>query len=92
MVVEARTFLPAVLRLVARGGDTAALGDSISAHLAAARPMLTEWTDQHRIHPLEIEWVGADDLSINPRTGKLRSLIDERWREPCETARRSAAR
>ena len=30
------------------------------------------------VHPLQIEWVPAQGLLTNPRTGKLRRVVDTR--------------
>ncbi|WP_207892217.1 DUF4236 domain-containing protein [Streptacidiphilus pinicola] len=46
--------------------------------LGEARPMFDEQARRGLIHPLAVEWVGAQDLTVNPRTGKLVRLIDER--------------
>ena len=42
--------------------------------LLEQRPLLRE----NLVHPTQLEWVGAGELVVNPRTGKLRRLIDER--------------
>ena len=48
------------------------------AALHAERPMLGELLDQAMIHPLAIEWAPLGALEINPRSGKLRRVIDRR--------------
>lgn len=42
------------------------------------RPMFTELLNKGFIHPLQIDWVSASELSINPRTGKLMRVVDLR--------------
>ncbi|HRY15932.1 MAG TPA: AMP-binding protein [Candidatus Competibacteraceae bacterium] len=46
--------------------------------LYAARPMLREEQQRGMIHPPRFEWVGSGALEINPRTGKLKPIIDRR--------------
>ncbi|MEZ0091858.1 phenylacetate--CoA ligase family protein [Streptacidiphilus sp. EB129] len=60
---------PAALRTLERG---------IAAQLDAARPVFPDHVRLGLIHPLAVEWVGPDGLTVNPRTGKLVRLIDER--------------
>ena len=43
-----------------------------------ARPMFVDAVRKDVIHPLVIEWVNEDELTINTRTGKLKRVIDER--------------
>ncbi|MER7849893.1 phenylacetate--CoA ligase family protein [Kitasatospora sp. NPDC096077] len=48
------------------------------AVLDEARPMFGAEVRQGNIHPLAFEWVGPDGLDVNPRTGKLIRLVDQR--------------
>ena len=43
-----------------------------------ARPLLGQLIGVGKAHPLAIEWVGAAELAVNPRTGKLRRMVDQR--------------
>ncbi|RAG81760.1 phenylacetate--CoA ligase family protein [Streptacidiphilus pinicola] len=61
-----------------RDGERQALAQDIARRLCQARPMFDEQARRGLIHPLAVEWVGAQDLTVNPRTGKLVRLIDER--------------
>ncbi len=63
------------LRVAARAPGKDA---EIVARLMQERPMLQHWFDDGKIHAVEVEWVGADALVVNPRTGKLRRVLDER--------------
>ncbi|MFE7314442.1 phenylacetate--CoA ligase family protein [Streptomyces sp. NPDC057555] len=83
-----------VLRLAVDGGpglDTGAatgedgepselsyLAAAIVKEIGAARPMYADEVDAERIHPIAVEWVGHGQLIVNPRTGKLTRVIDER--------------
>ncbi|KAA2250972.1 phenylacetate--CoA ligase family protein [Solihabitans fulvus] len=73
---EARDEL--VLRLSGTASGIDALNDALAAGLARARPMFTEQVERGQIHPLAVEWVRPGELRVNPRTGKLVRLIDER--------------
>lgn len=44
------------------------------------RPEFHEEIEIHGVHPIRIEWIGADELKINPRTGKIRRIIDNRFK------------
>lgn len=54
------------------------LAERIAGRLETSRPMFADHVRRGLIHPLAIEWVGADQLAVNPRTGKLVRLLDER--------------
>ena len=43
------------------------------------RPEFKEEIASNGIHPISIEWIGLDALKINPRTGKIRCIIDNRF-------------
>jgi phenylacetate-CoA ligase len=40
--------------------------------------MFPDLLRQGLVHPLAVEWVGAAELEINPRTGKLKRVLDRR--------------
>ena len=75
-----------VLRLAgtSAGSDPADPADldrlrrAIAVELDAARPTFPEHVRSGMVHPLAVEWVGPDGLTVNPRTGKLVRLMDER--------------
>ncbi|MGD9787885.1 MAG: hypothetical protein AB7U30_08020 [Sulfuricellaceae bacterium] len=68
------------LRIAVHGGDAelAAAKESVIATVYANRPMFPELLRQGLVHPLAVEWVSAADLEINPRTGKLKRVLDRR--------------
>jgi phenylacetate-CoA ligase len=45
-----------------------------------ARPLYREFVGQKKVLPIEIEWRALNGLEINPRTGKLKRVIDLRNR------------
>ncbi|MCX4744372.1 phenylacetate--CoA ligase family protein [Kitasatospora sp. NBC_01287] len=72
-------------QLVLRLADNTAQADGrsflecrLTEELADSRPMFADHVVRGLIHPLAVEWVAADGLSINPRTGKAIRLLDER--------------
>ncbi|MDH6114446.1 phenylacetate-CoA ligase [Kitasatospora sp. MAP12-15] len=71
-----------VLRLAGPTGAgeqaKAVLEGALAARLAQTRPMFADHADRGLIHPLAVEWVGPGALAVNPRTGKLVRLVDER--------------
>lgn len=70
------------LSLVIGVQDPTTLPDSASrevlAELHTRRPMLHQCEDTGKVHPTQIAWVQAAGLAVNPRTGKLRRVMDER--------------
>ena len=40
--------------------------------------MFTDLLRDGLVHPLAVEWIESDDLIVNPRTGKLRRIVDNR--------------
>ncbi len=69
-----------VLRIAVARPDAmpAALADTIREALYAERHMFPDLVRDNLIHPLAIEWVEPHTLLRNPRTGKLRQLVDRR--------------
>lgn len=67
-----------VLRVSGDLGDPETVGKAIAARLDEIRPMFAEHVEAGLINPLTVEWVPASGLAVNPRTGKLLRLIDER--------------
>ncbi|MFJ4674430.1 MULTISPECIES: phenylacetate--CoA ligase family protein [unclassified Kitasatospora] len=70
--------------LVIRLGHTtdappsAAFTETLRQAVLDARPAYVSETAIGAIHPLRVEWVPRGELVTNPRTGKLRQVIDER--------------
>ncbi|MFD8598612.1 phenylacetate--CoA ligase family protein [Kitasatospora sp. NPDC059646] len=68
--------------LIIRLGHTAppppALTETLRRAVLAARPTYDAEVAAGAIHPLQLEWVPRAQLATNPRTGKLRQVIDER--------------
>lgn len=68
-----------VLRLATPAGERLeGLGEGIARQLDESRPMFGEHVASGQVHPLAVEWVRASELAVNPRTGKMIRLIDER--------------
>jgi len=44
------------------------------------RPEVKEEIAINGIHPLSIEWIGPDALKVNERTGKIKRIIDNRFK------------
>lgn len=69
-------------QLVLRLGGTVTgqeeLAKAIAVSLDELRPMFADHVERGLIQPLAVEWAGPDGLKINPRTGKLVRLLDER--------------
>jgi phenylacetate-CoA ligase len=61
------------------GAMARGLADGLREALFEARPLLRKAIDLGLIHPLRIEWVRASELAVNPRTGKLRRIVDQRF-------------
>lgn len=72
-----------VLRLATAPGDDDpaeldVLAKSIVAELSDARPLYPDSVRAGFVHPLAVEWARHRDLVVNPRSGKLVRVIDER--------------
>lgn len=52
----------------------------IIAEISRQRPLYRELVDGGKISPAAIEWIDEKDLIVNPRTGKLRVVIDNRMK------------
>lgn len=42
------------------------------------KPNLLRMQEAGALHPVEIAWIGAEELAVNARTGKLRAIVDLR--------------
>lgn len=67
-----------ILRIGNRNADPA-LSAQIIAAIYEHRPMYGQLLAQGKILPIDIEWVDATALEINPRSGKLKRVIDRRF-------------
>ncbi|MFE9467483.1 phenylacetate--CoA ligase family protein [Streptomyces virginiae] len=78
-----------VLRLAtAPGGDERAeertadrretLARAVVAELETVRPLYPDSVRAGFVHPLSVEWARHRDLAVNPRSGKLVRVLDER--------------
>ncbi|MEV4434909.1 phenylacetate--CoA ligase family protein [Streptomyces sp. NPDC049585] len=72
-----------VLRLATAPGDAdeaglEVLAKSIVTHLDEVRPLYPDSVRAGHVHPVTVEWVRHGDLTVNPRSGKLVRVIDER--------------
>ena len=44
------------------------------------RPEFREEIAIGGVHPISVEWIGPEALNVNPRTGKIRRIIDNRFK------------
>ncbi|MFI1945553.1 phenylacetate--CoA ligase family protein [Streptomyces virginiae] len=59
-------------------GDRAALAEAVVTELETVRPLYPDSVRAGFVHPLSVEWARHRDLAVNPRTGKLVRVLDER--------------
>lgn len=88
MLIEHHNTRDTLVLRLASAQDAALLARHTGAVIDALhnqRPMCRELVCGGKINPVRIEWVREQDLIINPRTGKLRAVIDQR-REQGQTA------
>ncbi len=55
------------------------LSQTVEKHILEARPMLKESIQKKLVAPLQVQFIKIDELEKNPRTGKLRLVIDRRF-------------
>lgn len=55
-----------------------AIAAEIVGNLLAQKPPLRDLIESEAIHPVAVEWISLSDLEVNPRTGKVRTVIDRR--------------
>ncbi|MEV6550349.1 AMP-binding protein [Streptomyces sp. NPDC051597] len=72
-----------VLRLATAPGDDDpavldVLAKAVVTELENARPLYPDSVNAGFVHPLSVEWARHRDLAVNPRTGKLVRVLDER--------------
>lgn len=70
-----------ILRIAVAQPDhiTLAHTNDILEALYGQRAMLRDWAKTGKVHTTEIAWVRQSALAINPRTGKMRRIIDRRY-------------
>ncbi|WP_406051883.1 phenylacetate--CoA ligase family protein [Streptomyces virginiae] len=59
-------------------GDRAALAEAVVTELETVRPLYPDSVRAGFVHPLSVEWARHRELAVNPRTGKLVRVLDER--------------
>ncbi|MCX4825738.1 AMP-binding protein [Streptomyces sp. NBC_01142] len=72
-----------VLRLATAPGDDDPAGleplaKGVVTELETARPLYPDSVRAGFVHPLSVEWARHRDLAVNPRSGKLVRVLDER--------------
>ncbi|WP_169791055.1 hypothetical protein [Streptomyces katrae] len=69
-----------VLRLATAPGEQGReeLAKAVVTELENARPLYPDSVRAGFVHPLSVEWVRHRDLAVNPRSGKLVRVLDER--------------
>ncbi|MFD9483916.1 phenylacetate--CoA ligase family protein [Streptomyces sp. NPDC059991] len=72
-----------VLRLATAPGDDdpaalELLAKAVVTELESARPLYPDSVSTGFVHPLSVEWARHRDLAVNPRSGKLVRVLDER--------------
>lgn len=72
-----------VLRLATAPGDDdpaalEPLAKAVVTELESARPLYPDSVSAGFVHPLSVEWARHRDLAVNPRSGKLVRVLDER--------------
>ncbi|MFD9013499.1 phenylacetate--CoA ligase family protein, partial [Streptomyces sp. NPDC059552] len=50
----------------------------VDTQLAPVRPLYPDSVRAGFVHPLSVEWARHRDLAVNPRSGKLVRVLDER--------------
>jgi phenylacetate-CoA ligase len=81
MVVVHHDRLDGLVLRIAAAGDSkpdGALAGKIVAAIHAVRPLYEQFVREKQVHAMRVEWVGLEQLETNPRTGKMRKVIDRR--------------
>ncbi|HEX4048388.1 MAG TPA: AMP-binding protein [Elusimicrobiota bacterium] len=81
MLVEHRDRLDGlVLRIAPAAGarPDGATAERIIAAIHAVRPLYEQFVGERLVRAMKVEWAAADGLETNPRTGKMRKVIDRR--------------
>lgn len=66
------------LTLRLAGGESAEGSARILAAFAKRQPELMETVEAGIMHPVSVEWAPANEMIVNPRTGKLQAIVDRR--------------
>lgn len=75
---EGRDCLTIRISVAEPQAATPAHSRAIEERLYTARPLFKKLVDSKFVHPLRIEWLSPSELAVNPRTGKLRRIVDQR--------------
>jgi phenylacetate-CoA ligase len=67
-----------VVRIASAKTDPS-LASRITKTIESDREVLTDLISKKQIHPILIEFITAEELICQPRTGKLKRIIDERF-------------
>ncbi|MFI0418950.1 hypothetical protein [Spongiactinospora sp. 9N601] len=67
-----------LLRISCASEPPTDLTDQLIKAIYAAKPMYPESVTAGTVHPLSIEWAHPSTLAINPRSGKVLPVVDER--------------
>ncbi|MEU9305380.1 phenylacetate--CoA ligase family protein [Streptomyces sp. NPDC048269] len=59
-------------------GGREALAKAVVTELETVRPLYPDSVRAGFVHPLSVEWARHRDLAVNPRSGKLVRVLDER--------------
>ena len=59
--------------------DKAVNGEKLRKAIYDLRPMFGDLLAKNLVHPLEIEWVSQEMMTINKRTGKMPKVLDLRF-------------
>jgi phenylacetate-CoA ligase len=81
MVVVHHDRLDGLILRVASGGAArpdGVLAERLVGAIHAVKPLHEQFVREAKIQPMKIEWIGMDELETNPRTGKMRRVIDRR--------------
>jgi len=81
LVVDHHGLRDGLILRIAVGGAAkpdGALAKRVIDAIHAVRPLYEQFVRERLVHAMKIEWVGIDRLETNPRTGKMRKVIDRR--------------
>ncbi|MGH3772144.1 MAG: phenylacetate--CoA ligase family protein [Pseudonocardiaceae bacterium] len=67
-----------LVRVAARVSSPADCTRALQEHMQTSHPDFRDRVSRGLVHPLAVEWVTVDQLLINPRSGRILPVIDER--------------